>query len=96
MTLNFLKPYYVQESSHTEFVNTSVYFDKQRADSGDKTYQNLSWQPYGEHEPENMDILRLAEPYFPSIHVWTRPALAKGRVPPDVNLEFLRQLRLNF
>lgn len=65
--LLFLKPYYLGEMEHIEFVHTTVSFDLKRRDQDPSNtgFQNRPWQP-----AQARPLLRLATLSFPEIASW--------------------------
>ena len=71
--LSFLKPYYLGEKQHQEFVNTRVQEDRDRGRAGDVTFQAHRWRPEeGDDSGINRRLMRWARPIFPSIQPWTQ------------------------
>jgi hypothetical protein len=80
--LSFIKPYYLGEKRHIEFVHSTVQFDVQRRleDKNNPAFQNKPWDPTGARL-----LLRLARPAFPDIQVWTANVVDE-RYDPSVKL----------
>lgn len=70
--LHFLKPYYLGEKEHIEFLHTSVAFDLKRRDHdpSNTSFQNCPWQP-----TQARPLVRLAGLPFPEILSWTGPVV---------------------
>lgn len=64
--VEFLRPFFVGEKEHIEFVCSRVPFDIERRQAGVQEYLNLKWNPNSARE-----LLRLARPIFPEIQLWT-------------------------
>jgi hypothetical protein len=64
--LDFLRPYFVGEKTHREFVCSSVRFDRERSAAGIEEYHTNPWKPERARE-----LLRAARPVFPEILPWT-------------------------
>jgi len=50
-SVDFVIPFAEGKETHVEFVNSTVSFDKKRADNGEATYKPHNWEP---HESEKM------------------------------------------
>jgi hypothetical protein len=74
--LLFLKPYFLGEKEHIEFLHTTVSFDVKRRDQDPSNvgFQNQPWQP-----SQASSLLRLASLTFPDITSWTGPIVADPR-----------------
>ena len=69
---DFLKPYYLGQKTHQEFLHSTVAFDAQRGAAGDPTYQVHTWIPTGGiDDGMNRTLIRLARPAFQSVQSWT-------------------------
>ncbi len=64
--LEFLRPFFLGERRHIEFMRTSVPFDLERRDDGNPVFANAPWDP-----AHARVLLRLARATFPEIRVWT-------------------------
>lgn len=88
--LEFLKPYYLGQKEHIEFVNTKIEEDRARGKAGDQTYQPHIWKAgEGEDAWLNRGVIRWARPGFPAVRPWT-----KAYVDPeyDASDKFLAKL----
>jgi hypothetical protein len=65
--VEYLRPFYLGEREHIEFVHTKIALDAARRDDGAPDYQNLPWDPQGAEE-----LLRLARVIFPDVRDWTQ------------------------
>jgi hypothetical protein len=64
--LEFLRPYFLRQATHTEFAATTNSFDLARRDDGNSVFQQRPWDPF-----HGRVVLRLARPAFPEIQAWT-------------------------
>jgi len=64
--LDFIRPYFLGQATHIEFVNTTVPFDHVRRDDGNPVFQPQPWDP-----KRGRVVLRLARPGFPEVRAWT-------------------------
>jgi hypothetical protein len=64
--LEFVRPYFLGELEHIEFLGTGNSFDRERRDDGNPVFQNAPWDPV-----RGRVILRLARAIFPEIRSWT-------------------------
>ena len=64
--LDFLRPYFMGQKIHREFVCSSVRFDRERAEAGIEEYNAHPWKPERARK-----LLRDARPVFPEIGLWT-------------------------
>ena len=76
----FLKPFYLGEKTHIEFVKSNVPFDIQRKNAKLEDYQNAPWKPAGARK-----LLRLARIVFPEIKPWTE-SLVDEHYDPTLKL----------
>ncbi len=63
---DFLKPYFLKEKQHIEFLCTTVKFDRLRAEAGVGNFKNQPWLP-----ERARNVLRLGRLSFPEIRDWT-------------------------
>ncbi|MGH7212315.1 MAG: alginate lyase family protein, partial [Acetobacteraceae bacterium] len=73
--LRFLKPFYLGERRHVEFVHTTVAFDIKRRDedTNNPAFQNQPWDP-----AQARPLLRLARLVFPEVRAWTGDVVDAG------------------
>jgi len=64
--LEFIRPYFLGQKEHIEFVRTSAAFDRERRDDGNPVFRNAPWDP-----AHGRVVLRLARTVFPEIRGWT-------------------------
>lgn len=66
--LEFVRPYYVGEKQHIEFLHTTNSFDVERKekDINNPAFQNKPWSPSA-----GRLLFRLARPVFPNVRSWT-------------------------
>jgi hypothetical protein len=64
--LEFVRPYFLRQATHTEFAATTISFDLARRDDGNPVFQQRPWDP-----DHGRVVLRLARPAFPEIRAWT-------------------------
>ena len=69
---DFLKPYFLGQKTHQEFLHSTVAFDAQRGAAGDPTYQIHTWVPTGGiDDGMNRSVIRAARPSFQPIQSWS-------------------------
>ncbi len=78
--LDFLRPYFVGEKIHREFVCSSVRFDRERSAAGIEEYHEIPWKPERARK-----LLRAARPVFPEIAPWTA-GLVDEKYSPTLKL----------
>ncbi len=76
----FVRPYYVGEKQHVEFLHTTVAFDIKRRDAGQAAFQNVPWKP-----ETARNLLRTARPFFPEIQAWSQNVVDE-QYDPSVKL----------
>jgi hypothetical protein len=64
--IHFVRPYFLRQAQHVEFVGTTIPFDLARRDDGNPVFQHVPWDP-----ARGRVLLRLARPAFPEIRPWT-------------------------
>ena len=64
--LEFLRPFFLGQETHTEFARTSISFDRERRDDGNPVFRDAPWDP-----AHGRVLLRLARAAFPEIRGWT-------------------------
>ena len=65
--LLFLKPYFLAEKNHLEFVHSNIAFDLKRKNARLSEYQNIPWDPNNARK-----LFRLSRVLFPSLKSWTQ------------------------
>ena len=78
--LDFIRPYFLGEATHIEFVSTTVRFDHVRRDDGNPVFQPEPWDP-----KRGRVVLRLARPVFPEVRPWTED-IVDARYDPRTKL----------
>jgi hypothetical protein len=78
--LDFLRPYFLRQATHTEFAATTVSIDLARRDDGNPVFQQQPWDP-----DRGRVVLRLARPVFPEIQAWTED-IVDARYDPRTKL----------
>ena len=78
--LEFVRPYFLRQATHTEFANTTIAFDVARRDDGNPVFQLAPWNP-----DRGRVVLRLARPVFPEIWAWTEE-IVDARYDPRTKL----------
>ena len=66
----FLKPYYLKEKTHVEFLCSKVKFDIERREAGIVDFSNEAWNPRKARK-----LLRLASAVYPEIKSWTNSVM---------------------
>ena len=74
--LDFLRPYFMGQKIHREFVCSSVRFDRERSAAGIEEYHEIPWKPERARK-----LLRAARPVFPEINPWTAGLVDESPVP---------------
>ncbi|MBC7458337.1 MAG: alginate lyase family protein [Bdellovibrionaceae bacterium] len=64
--IQFIKPFYVGEKQHIEFVHTTVQFDNIRRDAGDPSFRNIFWDA-----KKARNLLLMSRSLYPSVKNWT-------------------------
>jgi hypothetical protein len=64
--LEFVRPYFLGDLEHIEFLGTESSFDRERRDDGNPVFQNAPWDPV-----RGRVVLRLARANFPEVRSWT-------------------------
>ena len=75
--LDFIRPYFLRQIQHIEFVATTIPFDLARRDDGNPVFQHAPWDP-----ARGRVVLRLARPAFPEIRSWTEDIVDARYDPP--------------
>jgi alginate lyase len=78
--LDFLRPYFLRQATHTEFAATTNSFDLARRADGNPVFQPEPWDP-----DHGRVLLRLARPAFPEIRAWTED-IVDARYDPRTKL----------
>ena len=80
--LLFLKPFYLGEREHVEFLHTTVAFDVKRRDedTNNPAFQNRPWD-----RAQARPLLRLARLIFPELRPWTEDVV-DGRYDERISL----------
>lgn len=73
---DFLRPYYLGEKTHIEFVCSKIQFDKKRTDAGQFEFQNKDWEP-----KRARNLLRLARSKFLAIRDWSENVVDENYRP---------------
>jgi hypothetical protein len=74
--LNFIRPYFAGEKQHIEFVHSTVPFDLQRCNAGQKDYCNLPWNPSGARV-----LLRIGRALIPAVKAWSQTVVDENYDP---------------
>jgi hypothetical protein len=64
--LDFVRPYFLRQAEHAEFVGSRIPIDLARRDAGYPAFQPVPWDP-----ARGRVLLRLARPAFPEVRPWT-------------------------
>lgn len=74
---DFLRPYFLQQKTHTEFVCSEVKFDIQRKKSGQFEFENKNWDPFRARK-----LLRMARSVkFLTIQEWSKTVVDENYQP---------------
>ncbi len=81
--LNFIKPYYLGEQQHIEFLHTTNAMDLKRIqqDPDNTPFAIKPWNPNRAHE-----LFRLARLVFPAVKTWTQDTVAADHYAPMIAL----------
>jgi hypothetical protein len=88
--LAFLKPYYLGQAKHVEFVCSTEPYDAQECKKGDDGYCAHPWASVDKARAAANGILRTARAVFPEAREWTAEVVARSYAP---SVEFRAALR---
>jgi hypothetical protein len=78
--LDFVRPYFLGQAQHAEFVGSTIPIDLARRDAGYPAFQPVPWDP-----ARGRVLLRLARPAFPQVRPWTED-IVDARYDPRTKL----------